>query len=84
MNFMLKQGWQCQFIEVDFIKTPLPQKLIFSSPDKILQLVLERAGALKDLAARQAGGQGIEICRGGVYLMLTPEQYTKPKTRKQP
>ena len=41
----------------------------------------EHAGALKDLAARQAIEHGIEKGRGGVYLMLTPEQYAKLKTK---
>jgi hypothetical protein len=56
-------------------------KLTFSSPDKILQLA-ELAGVLKDLAARQAIEHGIEMGRGGVYLMLTPEQYAKLKARR--
>jgi hypothetical protein len=34
-----------------------------------------------DLAARQAIEQGIEMGRGGVHLMLTPEQYAKLKTK---
>jgi hypothetical protein len=77
MSFMLNHGWFCQFLEAD-LKTPLPRKLTFSSPDKILRLA-EHAGALKDLAARQAIEHGIEMGRGGVYLMLTPEQYAKLK-----
>ena len=79
MSFMLNRGWSCQFLEAD-LKTPLPRKLTFSSPDKILQLA-EHAGALKDLAARQAIEHGIEIGRGGVYLMLTPEQFAKLRKR---
>jgi hypothetical protein len=79
MHFMLNQGWSCQFLEAD-LKTPLPRKLTFSSPDKILQLA-EHAGALKDLAARQAIEHGIEMGRGGIYLTLTAEQYAKLKTR---
>jgi hypothetical protein len=79
MSFMLNQGWSCQFLEAD-LRTPLPRKLTFSSPDKILQLA-EHAGVLKDLAARHAIEHGIEMGRGGVYLMLTPEQYAKLKTK---
>jgi hypothetical protein len=74
---MQSHGWYCQFLEAD-LKTPLPRKLTFSSPDKILQLA-KHAGALKDLAARQAIEHGIEMGRGGVYLMLTQEQYAKLK-----
>ena len=79
MHFMLNQGWMCQFLESD-LKTPLPRKFTFATPDKILQLV-ERAGGLKDLADRQAIEHGIEIGRGGVYLTLTREQYAKLKRR---
>lgn len=79
MSFMLNQGWSCQFLEAD-LKTPLPRKLTFSSPDKILQLA-EHAGALKDLATRQAVEHGIEMGRGGVYLTLTSEQYAKLRTK---
>jgi hypothetical protein len=82
MSFMQNQGWRCQFLEAD-LKTPLPRKLTFSSPDKILQLA-EHAGALKDLAARQAIEHGIDKGRGGVYLMLTPEQYAKLRPNKTP
>jgi hypothetical protein len=79
MSFMQSNGWYCQFLEAD-LKTPLPRKLTFSSPDKILQLA-EHAGALKDLAARQAIEHGIEMGRGGVYLTLTPGQYAKLKMK---
>jgi hypothetical protein len=77
MYFMHSQGWYCQFLEAD-LKTPLPRRLTFATPDKVLRLV-ERAGGLKDLAARQAIEHGIRMGRGGVYLMLTPEQYAKLK-----
>jgi len=79
MSFMLNQSWHCQFLEPD-LKTPLPRRLTFATSDKILQLA-EHAGALKDLAARQAIEHGIEKGRGGVYLMLTPEQYAKLKSK---
>src|SRR5438105_8284620 len=81
LYFMHSRGWQCQFLEAD-LKTSLPRKLTFASPDKILQLA-EHAGALKDLATRQAIEHGIEMGRGGVHLMLTPEQYAKLKSNRQ-
>ena len=74
-----RDAWYCSFLEPD-LKTPLPRKLTFATPNKILQLV-EHAGGLKDLASRQAIEHGIEIGRGGVYLTLTPEQYAKLKKR---
>lgn len=79
MYFMQNRGWSCQFLEAD-LNTPLPRKLTFATADKVLQIA-EHAGALTDLAARHAIEHGIEMGRGGVYLMLTPEQYAKLKRR---
>jgi hypothetical protein len=42
MSFMDRHGWQCQFLEAD-LKTPLPKRLHFSSPDKIIELVEREA-----------------------------------------
>ena len=80
MSFMLRQGWHCQFLEED-LKTALPRKLRFATPDKIMELV-ERTGALRDLACRQAVQHGISEGRGGVWLVLSGEQYRK-LNRKQ-
>jgi hypothetical protein len=77
MQFMLREAWHCQFLEAD-LKTPLPRKLTFADPGKIIEMA-ERGGALKDLAARQAIDYGIELGRGSVFLMLTPEQYAALK-----
>ena len=73
MSFQCRYGWQCQFLEDD-LKTPLPRKLHFASPDKVVELV-ERGGGLSNLESRQALDQAIEIGRGGVFLNLTEEQY---------
>jgi hypothetical protein len=35
MSFMDRSGWQCQFLEAD-LKTPLPRKLTFASPGKVV------------------------------------------------
>lgn len=75
MYFMQNQGWSCQFLEAD-LKTPLPRKLTFATSEKVLQLA-EHAGALKDLATKQAIEHGIEMGRGGVFLTLSPEQYRR-------
>jgi hypothetical protein len=77
MYFMRREGWCCQFLEADLI-TPLPRKLTFATAEKVIQLA-EHVGALKDLAARQAIEHGVEKGRGGVFLMLSPEQYAKLK-----
>jgi hypothetical protein len=36
-----------------YLQTPLPRKLTFADPPKIVEMA-ERGGALKDLAAKQA------------------------------
>ena len=77
MSFMLRDGWYCQFLEAD-LKTPLPRKFTFATPEKVMELA-ERGRGLKDLASRQALEHGIETGRGGVYLHLTLEQYNKLK-----
>jgi hypothetical protein len=75
MSFMHRDGWYCQFLEED-LKTSLPRKLIFTTSAKILELA-EHAGALRDLACRQAIEHGISVGRGGVWLILTGQQYRK-------
>ena len=82
MYFMLNRGWQCQFLEAD-LKTPLPCKLTFSDPAKIVEMA-ERGGALKDLAAKQALDYAISMGRGSVFLMLTEQQYVSLRTPAKP
>jgi hypothetical protein len=77
MSFMHRDGWYCQFLDED-LKTSLTRKLTFATSEKILELA-EHAGALRDLACRQAIEHGIEVGRGGVWLMLTRDQYGKLK-----
>jgi hypothetical protein len=77
MSFMNRKDWQCQFLEAD-LKTPLPKRLHFASPDKIVELV-ERGGGFKDQESRLMLYQGIVTGRGGVFLSLTEEQYSKLK-----
>jgi hypothetical protein len=38
MSFQCRNGWHCQFLELD-LKTPLPKKLCFASPGKVVELV---------------------------------------------
>ncbi|MGA2537348.1 MAG: hypothetical protein ABSF53_15125 [Terracidiphilus sp.] len=75
MTFFDRVGWQCQFLEAD-LKTSLPRKLRFASPDKVRELV-ERGGGFKDREARLMLDAGIAQGRGGVFLDLTEEQYVK-------
>lgn len=50
--------------------------LAFASPDKIVEMA-ERAGAPKDLAARQAIELGLRHGKGGFSAKLTEEQFRK-------
>jgi hypothetical protein len=79
LSFQCRYGWHCQFLEQD-LKTPLPRKLHFASPDKLVKLV-ERGGGLSNLESRQALDQAIKIGRGGAFLNLTEEQYARLKTQ---
>jgi hypothetical protein len=47
MSFQSRNGWHCQFLEAD-LKTSLPRKLHFASPEKIIELV-ERGGGIPAL-----------------------------------
>ena len=77
MVFQDRYGWHCQFLEAD-LKTSLPKRLHFASPDKIIELV-ERGGGFKDQESRLMLDQGIAMGRGGVFLSLTAQQYSKLK-----
>ena len=79
MSFQLRDGWQCKFLEAD-LKTPLPKRCHFSTSDRLVELV-ERGGGFTDQESRLMLAQGIEMGRGGVYLRLTEEQYTKLRKR---
>ena len=74
MNFMLRERWMCSFLEED-LKTPLPRKVTFSDPQKMLEFV-QRGGCILNLEDRQAFEHGLSIGRGGLWLNLTAEQYT--------
>jgi hypothetical protein len=77
LSFQLRDGWRCQFLETD-LKTALPKKLHFKSPDKVIELV-ERGGGLPDQESRAMLNQAIKTGRGGTFLNLTSEQYGKLK-----
>jgi hypothetical protein len=75
MYFQYRNGWQCQFLEAN-LKTSLPRKLHFTSLDKVVELV-ERGGGIKEQESRLMLNQAIATGRGGVFLSLTAEQYSK-------
>ena len=72
--FMHRDGWHyCQFVEAD-LRTPLPKKLTFPVSDRIFELA-DRGGYVMNLEGRQTIEHGIEKGRGGIWLLLTDEQY---------
>jgi hypothetical protein len=79
LSFQSRDGWHCQFLEAE-LKTALPCKLHFTSPDKLIELV-ERGGGFTDQDTRLAVNHGIEIGRGGIFLKLTEEQYAALRKR---
>jgi hypothetical protein len=79
LSFQCRDGWHCQFLEAD-LKTALPRKLRFASPDKLIELI-ERGGGFTDQDTRLAVNHGIEMGRGGIFLKLTEEQYAKLRKR---
>ena len=77
MYYMLREGWMCQFLEED-LKTPLPRRLHFREAEKI-RTIVEKVGNFANLQDRQALDYGLENGRGGVWLQLTEEQYSRLK-----
>ena len=78
MNFMCRSGWQISFLEED-CRTTLPLHLTFATPDKILE-IQERWGEVRTVEARNNLEHDIAMGRpGGVWLVLSPEQYSKLK-----
>lgn len=77
MSFQRHNGWNCQFLEAD-LATPLHKRLHFTSSDKIIELV-QRGDGIADQEGRLMLNQAIETGRGGVFLNLTQEQYSRLK-----
>jgi len=55
-----------------------PRKLHFASSDKVIELV-QRGGGLKDQESRLMLNQALATGRGGLFLNLTAEQFSKLK-----
>jgi len=75
LSFRFRDGWHCHFMEAN-LRTVLPRKAHFSSPQKILEMV-ERGGGFTDQESRLMVDQGLSMGRGGVWLGLTDSQYKK-------
>lgn len=76
-SFQCRKGWYVQFLESD-LRTPLRKTVTFASEDKLIEMA-ERGNADLNLEARAMMAHGIEIGRGGFYLNLTAEQYSRLK-----
>jgi len=76
-SFQCRNGWFVQFLESD-LRTPLRKRVTFASPEKIVEMA-RRGGADWNLESRAGLQHGIDIGRGGFYLNLTDEQYSRLK-----
>lgn len=75
MSFHLQKQWIVGFKEPD-LKATAGRMRRFETSDKILALA-ERGGALKCLADRQALEAAIQKGSGGLWLLLTEDQYNR-------
>jgi hypothetical protein len=76
-SFQCRKGWYVQFLESD-LRTPLRKTVTFASEDKLIEMA-ERGKADLNLESRAAIQHGIEIGRGGIWLELSDEQYSRLK-----
>jgi len=65
-------GWLCRFTAEG--RKPLPKRLIFSTTAQIYETA-RRARGLISSWAREDLNLAIELGRGGIWLMLTDEQF---------
>jgi hypothetical protein len=43
LSFQFREGWHCHFLEPD-LRTALPRKVNFTSPDKFIEMVQRGSG----------------------------------------
>jgi hypothetical protein len=55
MYYMLRNGWHGQFLEAD-LKTPLPKKLSFTSPERVIESTLTASLVQDSLISRDLRG----------------------------
>ncbi len=77
MGFQQRDGWHVYFMLPD-LKTHLPRKLTFSDPQKIVEMA-KRGGMETNLESKAALEHGLSTGRGGVWLSLSDEQYSRLK-----
>ena len=77
MSFFLRKGWTVQFLEDD-LKTSIGRIRTF--PDEVsIRALVGRTETTMTTEVHQALDYAFSVGRGGVYLMLTTEQYAKLK-----
>ena len=74
MLFNFGKDWQVSFLEADLTFSPL-KALTLVDPEDIRDLA-RRGQALETSLARALFDYSIGSGRGGIYLQLTPEQYS--------
>ena len=74
MTFQDRYGWHVSFLEED-CKTSLPRKLHFSDDAKIREIYTRFAEPDPDGEFQLE--RALSIGRGGIWLVLTAEQYRK-------
>jgi hypothetical protein len=75
MQFVLRDAWQVSFLEADLM-TPVSTTLTFADWNQIRELA-RNGKALGTPQAQQLFECAVAMGRGGTYLQLTPEQYSK-------
>lgn len=79
---LLNGGWVVSFLEAD-LTISLPPKLTFPDSEAIRELA-RHGQALRESEARALLEYALGRGYGGIYLDLTPEQYTLVKTTGHP
>lgn len=75
MQFILLNDWQVSFLETD-LTTSLPKTFTFANPQRI-EALARHGEALGTPQAQMLFEYAIKTGRGGLYLKLTPEQYSE-------
>ena len=75
MLFRANNGWHVSFLESDLTNSPL-RPLTFVDPEDVRDLA-RRGHALETSQARALFDYELGRGGGGIYLQLTPEQYSK-------
>lgn len=72
MSLFHFRGWHCRFTAEG--REQLPKRVSFSNSNQVCEAA-RRGNGLVDNSVREALDLAIEIGRGGIWLMLTNEQF---------